>query len=202
MNLNEFAKEVHQNAVDHGWWDEARPLPETLALIHSEYSEALEEARAGRPLVYKVYINGDFPGTEGFITPKSEQYEKLHSKPEGIAVELIDGCIRIFDLLGRAGIQLQRHFNLDELLKDVPARAVPENISELVTLLHWYISMVYASPKDYNAGKALKDRVSRLYEAVGIACLWVKNHGEDPEKLLIEKHEYNKTRPYKHGKKF
>ena len=115
---------------------------------------------------------------------------------------MIDGCIRIFDLLGRAGIQLQRHFNLDELLKDVPAQAVPEEVSHLVTLLHWYISMVFASPKDYSGGRALKDRVSRLYEAVGIACLWVKNHGEDPEKLLIEKHEYNKTRPYKHGKKF
>ena len=24
MKIYEFAKEVHQNAVEHGWWDEPR----------------------------------------------------------------------------------------------------------------------------------------------------------------------------------
>ena len=26
--LNELAKEIHENAVAHGWWDEERSLPE------------------------------------------------------------------------------------------------------------------------------------------------------------------------------
>lgn len=30
-----------------------------------------------------------------------------HPKPEGIAVELIDGCIRILDLIGYIGIELK-----------------------------------------------------------------------------------------------
>lgn len=37
--VNEVAKEIHENAVAHGWWDEERGFPEVLALIHSEVSE-------------------------------------------------------------------------------------------------------------------------------------------------------------------
>lgn len=36
--INEVAKEIHENAVAHGWWDEERGFPEVLALIHSEVS--------------------------------------------------------------------------------------------------------------------------------------------------------------------
>lgn len=213
MNLNEFSKEVHMNAVDHGWWEEERALPETLALIHSEWSEALEEARAGRPMVWHGCTANGLPAhpceTCDDCMEKYAMHERscpdYDKKPEGIAVELIDGCIRILDLIGKSGIQLQKHVTLEELMKDVPENAVPEELPYLVTLLHWYISMVYAAPKGRGIADgptAFRERVSRLFEAMGIACVWVKKHGCDPEKLLIEKHEYNRTRPYKHGKKF
>ena len=42
MTINEFAAEVHKNAVEHGWWEGERTFPEIVALIHSEVSEALE----------------------------------------------------------------------------------------------------------------------------------------------------------------
>lgn len=50
MKFGEFAKGVHQNAVDHGWYDAERGVSEIFALIHSEWSEALEEYRAERPM--------------------------------------------------------------------------------------------------------------------------------------------------------
>ena len=76
--LNAFAAEVHQNAVKHGFWDPAPSFGDTLSLIHSELSEALEAYRDGEPMCHTV--NG---------------------KPEGIAVEMADAIIRLLDWFGK-----------------------------------------------------------------------------------------------------
>lgn len=104
MSINEIAKEIHENARLHGWWDDERAFGEIIALCHSELSEALEAYREGQP-------------------PEWDN----HGKPDGTAVEMIDCVIRIFDYLAKEGIDIER--------------------------------------------------------------------------IMLEKHEYNKTRPYKHGGK-
>ena len=118
MQLNEITKEIHENAVAHGWWDEQRSFGDIVALCHSELSEALEEFRNGMPMEY--YINKDGDPTTYFENYNGE-------KTEGMATEMIDCLIRILDWCGKEGI--------------------------------------------------------------------------DVEKVLARKHEYNKTRPYKHGGK-
>ena len=45
--LNELAEEIHQTAVEKGWWDKPRSFGEEIALIHSEVSEALQAYRVG-----------------------------------------------------------------------------------------------------------------------------------------------------------
>ncbi|MBR1566541.1 MAG: hypothetical protein IJ649_07230, partial [Oscillospiraceae bacterium] len=108
MLISELAKMVHENAVAHGWWDDEREAPEIIALIHSEWSEALEEARAGRPLAYIAVETGSQRDPVTSIIPRNAegQYiaswgKEYHGKPEGVAVELIGGCIRILDYAGR-----------------------------------------------------------------------------------------------------
>ena len=88
MKINKAISQIHQLAVEKGWWDKERPFPEIVALIHSELSEALEEYRKGYP------PQGIYFGEDG--------------KPEGIPIELADAIIRIFDYCGFAGIDIEK----------------------------------------------------------------------------------------------
>lgn len=109
--LNEMAKEIHENAVAHGWWEEERKLPEILMLCVSELSEALEEYRAGRPMEWYVCLA---PIETWIVCTERGEHGKICSKPcafagdkmEGIAVEMADCIIRILDWCGKEGIDI------------------------------------------------------------------------------------------------
>lgn len=103
--LNELAEKIHQNAMEKGFWSDLN-IPEKIALIHSELSEALEADRAGEP----NYAYG-LPWSDRLVDPTRTkvneagvayvefQGNKVPVKPEGAAVELVDAMIRILDLL-------------------------------------------------------------------------------------------------------
>lgn len=99
MRINKMVKEVHSNAVIHGWWEEDRSFGELIALCHSELSEALEEYRNGKRPEQKYYKSTD--GTVWI-----ENLTKT-LKPEGVPSELADTVIRIMDMCGYYGIDLE-----------------------------------------------------------------------------------------------
>lgn len=120
ISINDFAADVYRNAVVHGWYEEdtVHSFGDTIALCHSELSEALEEYRNDKPLVY-------FYDDDEEIEIDMNLYDG--QKLEGIATEMIDCILRILD--------------------------------------------------------------------------WCSYNDVNIEWLLAKKHEYNKTRPYKHGGK-
>jgi len=85
MDINTLIEKSHDIALSKGWWDKERKIPELIALIHSELSEALEEYRINENLEMKY----------------------IKKKPEGFVVELADVLIRIFDLAGKYELDLQ-----------------------------------------------------------------------------------------------
>lgn len=101
-SLNEWAKEIHENAVAHGWWNEERSFGDIVALCHSELSEALEEYRSNKPFAYCNTPHTD-SGMYGINTPDEWAPD---DKPEGIATEMIDCIIRILDWCGKEGVDV------------------------------------------------------------------------------------------------
>lgn len=45
--INEVAKQIHENAVDHGWWDEERGFPEIIALVIRSYQKRWRNTETG-----------------------------------------------------------------------------------------------------------------------------------------------------------
>ncbi len=202
MDLNEFAQKVHQNAKDHGWWDEDRNPAEVAALIHSELSEALEEYRADRPMLWYACTETE---QEEICNPEDE-FDCLNArtrftcphrgkKPEGIAVELADCVIRIMDYAAKKNIYLTtgadtrtvNHFYSDKL-------------PDLIAGLHYNVSLAFMSPwgnyvRDPNTTGAMFNIV------IALIFKWIREHGADPEQIVEQKHNYNLTRQYKHGGK-
>lgn len=112
--LNELAREIHENAVEHGWWDEERSFGDIVALCHSELSEALEEYRAGHPELWSRIECGaagsDFVckhmTQDGLCASGMTCSMEKTGKPEGIAVEMADCIIRILDWCGKVGVDI------------------------------------------------------------------------------------------------
>jgi NTP pyrophosphatase (non-canonical NTP hydrolase) len=90
MTLKELCEKAHANSRDKGWYDvphDKRNIGEMLMLIVTEVAEAMEDYRDGN--MWEAIPNEDPPG-----------------KPTGFVSEIADIVIRIGDLCGYLGIDL------------------------------------------------------------------------------------------------
>ncbi len=100
--MNKLRDEIHQNAIEHGWWEEERTFGDIIALCHSELSEALEEYRNKKPMLY--YSGYDASGCK---EERATPFPPIITKPEGIAIELADCIIRILDYCAYVNIDIE-----------------------------------------------------------------------------------------------
>lgn len=130
MKIRDWQEAVYLNARAHGWWDgtergDIRVIPEKIALIHSEASEALECYRDFDKLkkldalshIYvtidlSLYDAGEVSVTRFPIDEEDGDQVRFDTskprKPIGFDSELADIVIRVMDLAEHLGIDLER----------------------------------------------------------------------------------------------
>ena len=114
MNINTLIELSHATAKEKGFWDSERNLPELLMLTVSELSEALEalrkEHKSSPDIVaslYNSYVEDPHP-----MDAETFKHEFQSHVKNSFEDEIADTAIRLFDLCGGLGIDLETHILL------------------------------------------------------------------------------------------
>lgn len=103
--LNKLRDEIHEYAINKGFWDKERETGTLLMLCVSELAEAMEADRKDRYSDLEL-IEKD---KEDFIDFK---WSFENSIKDTFEDELADTIIRILDLCGAKGIDIEKHIEL------------------------------------------------------------------------------------------
>lgn len=197
--IADLAARVHQNAIDKEFWKTdadgkadfpTRNVGEICMLAISELSEALEVWRDGHAT------------TEIWTTETG--------KPEGYPIEIADFVIRCIETLKASGADLVSVFKTlqGDILHDKVSIDQPsENLAETLLLAAANItdahSITVGNPEFRT--EAINADNWTFREQVAAAVYLIFQHAEEEEidlwAAMEQKHEYNKTRPVRHGGK-
>ena len=185
IDLNELARELHAAAVEKGFWDVEEAEIKHIAKMHSELSEALQEDRCGRPLLYVDDIEE--------LERVTDIYKFDGRKPEGVAAELADFVMMTLDWARQRKdtlCPLREVLASTDDVTDIEAMSLPE----LVNIMHEGVVMVD------NAYRL--DQSVQLTFTVRVVELWLEFHGCDLWQIIRLKMEYNQSRPKLHGRAY
>lgn len=99
--MNELAQRIYEANKEKGFWDQERNVGEMLMLVTSELGEALEAHRKNRVADWDKF---DYKNIS-FVDSIKDSFED----------EVADAIIRLLDLCGGLGINIERH--IEEKLK-------------------------------------------------------------------------------------
>jgi len=98
--LNELSKKAHETAVEQGFYDVLPTTEQSILLILSECSEALEADRKGR------YVNIELFSRHLKTISFKDSFE--HDIKDTFEDELADICIRLLDYVGFKGYEIRK----------------------------------------------------------------------------------------------
>ena len=111
--LNNAAKQIHADAKRKGFWDSERETGTLLMLCVSELAEALEADRKDRYADLQAYEECE--KADDILESDKEAYMVSSFQSlikDTFEDELADTVIRILDLCGARGIDLEKHIDL------------------------------------------------------------------------------------------
>ena len=103
MNLNELATDIYKANAEKGFWDEERSELEMMMLTVSELGEATDALRAGKRPNYIAYQERASVNDPDF---KDNFKQNIKDTFED---EIADTIIRLFDMCGGLGIDIDFH---------------------------------------------------------------------------------------------
>lgn len=193
MNLQILAKEIHENNIAKGWWENPRHQEESLMLCITELAEATEEIRNAAP---EVYVMDQFKEIHNVLfsdgkwhTTGGLDVAAYKLKPEGNCIEIVDNAIRLLDLAEWNKWDLSEgittsHDRVEQYKSFSPVRFHYSLVKNIVCIDH----------PEYRPNEVVRIVLSMSYD-------FIKSRGYDMFQLIEMKLNYNKSRSFKHGNK-
>jgi NTP pyrophosphatase (non-canonical NTP hydrolase) len=109
MDIKDYCELCHDRALEKGFYDEPKRVGEQLMLVVSELGEAQEAHRKGR--VTSSNANIDINIIKSW---EGEAFQNIFHKnvKDTLEDEIADTVIRLFDMCGALGIDLQTHIEM------------------------------------------------------------------------------------------
>lgn len=176
MNYNEYSKQAHETAVNHGFWKTKYSNEHFLMLVCTEIAEIIEADRKDRHANVPLFLK---------FSPRAfEDGFKAHIK-DTIEDEFADSFIRLCDLAGELKV------DFDKMLPCRYHRAferfsMTENAFGLI--------------KGLSKGQIAVEK--RIQFGLDYLVGWAKCNGINLEWHVKQKMRFNQGRPERHGKKY
>ncbi len=175
-DLNKLRDEAYAIAKEHGWYDEEHSEAHYKNLVISELMEAVQQDRDDNSANIEAFNAArNFIKKGVNVTPPFKELFDIFIK-DTVEDELADACIRLLSYAGHIGLELPQLTNTTGLYEGMR-----------------FTEAVYAIISEVQASTT-----SGLIAIIR----YCKTLGIDIFKHIELKMEYNKTRPYKHGKKY
>ncbi len=180
MNLNKLRDKAYQCAVAHGWHEENLSDEHFLCLVISELMEAVE---ADRKEKHANRANFEYCMKQRKRDDGEFMYAFKQDIKDSVEDELADACIRMLDLAGLRGYDLD---SFDYEGSDT------EDYSDMTFTESMFRICVYVTDNFY------RDEPFILLNEIFAFC---RDRNIDIFWHIKQKMKYNELRPYKHGDK-
>lgn len=186
-----------------GWEDDPCDIPESVALIVSELSEALEEHRKGKRPDEVYYLRPWGSLVEEVLSPNTDDDGNL-LKPEGIPAEIADTLIRVLHLCERHGWVWEQFAQRAQVLDAAADEVWGSDLTTDLALMGWAAHMslnfwlVARNIQGADWGHSMAFWMARL---IWMLEDFAARHGFNLASEVERKMAYNETRPYRHGGK-
>ena len=180
MNLNKLRDKAYKCAVAHGWHEEKKSNRHWLCLVISELMEAVEADRKGK---HANRANFEYYMKQRKRDDGEFMYAFKQDIKDSVEDELADACIRMLDLAGLRGYDLDSFDYEGSDTEDYSDMTFTESMFRICT---------YVTDNFY------RDELYILLNEIFAFC---RDRNIDIFWHIKQKMKYNELRPYKHGDK-